>query len=253
MPKLKYRCAAALLALCALRVFAQSIVLSPAVVPLKGEVGQSVSRVLTMRNDTAWPMDFEITAQDVIVRGGKRVFVEAGKLPGSVAATLVAEPRVLRVDPHRSGSATVMFTLPQRMEQRAVLAILKSRTSVPYGDRRAYMSLGTLFTFVLSDRVSISGRLSASPPTSGASARIVSTLVNDGDEPVSTTGVAVLIDGQGHLVGKAAFEPHRLLPGESATLSTEYAGELERGDFRVHATFDVPGRPLTLDTTLTVP
>ena len=232
---------------------ADSIVLTPAAVPLKGEVGQSVSQTLSMRNDTDVPLDFEIRAQDVVVRDGKRVFVAAGRVPGSIAATAVIEPRIVHVEPHARASASVMFTLPKDMRHRAVVARFQGKTPVQYGNRKAYLSLGTLFTFAVSDHTSVNGTLAATPPSGSANAKFTGTLMNDGTEPVVPSGVAVLMDAQGRMLARAPFTSKRLLPGESGTFVAEYGGELEHGEYRSLATFDVAGKPYTLTSQLLVP
>ena len=246
---------AALLSLCAAvnPALAQSIILRPAAVPLKGEIGQSVTQTLTMQNETDTPLEFEVVAQDVVVQGGKRVFVEAGRVAGSIAATAVITPRKVRVEPRSSASATVLFTLPQGMQHRAAVALFKSTTAVASGNRKAYLSLGTLFTFAISDRISVTGTLQATAPTGSTNAVFTSTLVNDGTEPVVPSGMAVVVDGAGRMVGKSAFTAKRLLPGETATLVADFPGELDSGDYRALATFDIAGKPLTLNAALRVP
>jgi hypothetical protein len=246
---------AVLLALFALTqsAAAQSIILRPAAIPLKGEIGQSVTQTLTMQNETDVPLEFEIQAEDVVVRNGKRVFVEAGRVPGSIAATAVIEPRKVRVEPHASASAQVMFTLPAGMQHRAVVALFKGTTPVQAGNRKAYMSLGTLFTFAISDHVSVTGTLAATPPTGSSNATFTGTLVNDGTEPVVPSGMAVVMDAQGRMVAKSAFTSHRLLPGETGKFVSEYPGELGSGEYRTLATFDIAGKPVTLTSQLLVP
>lgn len=247
--------AAALLALlCATAGQAQTLTLSPAVVPLKGSLGQSVTQTLTLRNDTDQTIDFVLEAKDVVVREGARVFVEAGMLPGSVAAGAVFTPRTLRVAPRASGSASVTLTLPQDMRHRAVIAFVRSTTPVKTGGRQAGVSLGTLFTFQVSDEVSVAmGALKAEPPSATANTRLLTTLANDGKEPVTPSAMAVILDAAGQLAGKVPFPPKRLLPGERATLEAEYPGDLEAGRYRVVATFDVAGKPQTLTGSLLVP
>lgn len=247
---------AGLLALAALAAPAggQTLTLSPAVVPLAGSPGQSVTWTLTLRNDSDLPLDFTLEAQDVVVEAGARRFVEAGALPDSIAASAVFTPPAVRVPPRSDAGATVTFTLPREVRHRAVVTLFRGTTPVPSGDRRAFLSLGTLFTFTLSDRVSVAaGELRAEPPTASANARLGSTLVNDGDEPVVPAGMAVLLDEGGRLVGKAPFPAKRLLPGETATLVADYPGELAPGSYRAVATLDFGGRALTLSASLVVP
>src|ERR1700759_3310816 len=66
-----------------------TIALAPAVIMMHGQPGQSTTQTLTISNQVNTELRFEIEAQDVIVRDGKRVFVRAGQLPASIAAQVV--------------------------------------------------------------------------------------------------------------------------------------------------------------------
>jgi hypothetical protein len=243
-----------LLLLATVAAQAQSITLWPAVVPLAGNYGQSVTEVLTLQNDTDLPLDFTLEARDVVVRDGVRVFVEAGQLADSIAASAVFTPRTLRVAPHTSATASVILTLPVEMRHRAIVVYFRGTTPVPGGKRQTFLSLGSLFTFTVSDHVSIAaGALEVDPPSATSTIRLQSALVNDGTEPVVPTGMAVLLDADGRLAGKVPFAARRLLPGETATLVADYPGELPAGSYRAVATFDIAGRALTLTGSLDVP
>lgn len=232
---------------------AQSLILTPAAVPLSGHNGESVTQVLTLKNESDLPLDFTMEARDVVVRDGARVFIEAGKLPDSIASSAVFTPRSVHIAPRSSGAVTATFTLPPEMRHRAVVAYFRGKTAVQSGNRKSFLSLGTLFTFTVSDKISVAaGTLEAEPPSSTANAQLRTRLVNDGTEPVIPTGMAVIVDAGGRLMGKAQFNAKRLLPGEVATLVADYPGELAAGSYRAVATFDVAGRPLTLTSTLTV-
>jgi hypothetical protein len=233
---------------------AQSIILRPAVVSLAGRHGESVTQVLTLQNESDIPLDFVMEAKDVVVRDGARVFLEAGVLADSIAATAVFTPSSLRVPARSSGSVTATLTLPAAMQHRAVAAYFRGATTIHTGNRRATMSIGTLFTFTVSDRISVAaGGLEATPPSAARNAQLKSRLVNDGTEPVVPAGMAVILNDKGQLVGKLAFKTQRLLPGEAATLVADYAGDLPPGAYRAVATFDIAGQPLTLTSPLVVP
>jgi hypothetical protein len=242
-----------LLPLPAVTVHAQSIILQPAVVPLSGKHGEGVSHTLTLRNDSGQAMDFALQAQDVVVRDGARVFVDAGRIENSVAATAVFNPPTVHVPPHSTASVQAMFTLPAATQQRAVVAMFRGTTRVKTGGRDATLSLGTLFTFTLSDRISVAaGPLRADPPSANTNALLRARLDNNGAEPVVPAGVAVLVDARGGQAGKAAFTPRRLLPGEAADFSAEYPGDLPPGLYNAIATFDIGGRAVTLTAPLRV-
>jgi hypothetical protein len=205
---------------------AQSITLSPAVVPLRGSLGQSISQALTLENSTDQDLTFTLEARDVVIRDGVRVFVTAGELAGSIAATAVFTPREVRIPGRRKGTVRVTLTLPPGTTHRAVVALFRATSPIASGKRHAYLSLGTLFTFTLSDHLSLAATaLQATPPSASANARLASTLTNDGAEPIEPRGMAVILASGGAIVGKVPFPAHRLLPGERTTLTAEYAGE----------------------------
>jgi hypothetical protein len=66
-------------------------------------------------------------------------------------------------------------------------------------------------------------------------------------------GVAVVLDQAGAIVGKAAFEPHRLLPGERMPFRTEYSTELKPGHYWVLASFQYEEKVITSSVDFTVP
>jgi hypothetical protein len=233
---------------------AQSITLWPAMVPLKGDFGQSTTQTLTLRNDTDAPMSFALEARDVEVRNGERVFVEAGKLPESVAASAVFTPSRVDVPARSSASVSVLLTLPLAMKNRAVGAYFRALNPVVQNGRPTFLSLGTLFTFTMSERIAITPEtLQIDPPSSSKTLRLHSTVRNSGDEPVVPAGMAVLLDAQGRMVGKVAFAPRRLLPGEKTVLEASYPGELAAGSYRVVSTFDAAGRAYSLSGSVVVP
>src|ERR1041385_2268096 len=79
-----------------------SISLSPAVIMGKGSFGQGLTQTLTLSNNTGADLGFELLAQDMIVKDGKRVYVPAGELPDSIAATAVFSPKKILVKAHTS-------------------------------------------------------------------------------------------------------------------------------------------------------
>lgn len=242
-----------LIGLLAAAASAGTIVLTPAVVPLSGGYGQGVTHVLTLRNEFDQPLDFVMEARDVVVRDGSRVFVEAGQLPDSAAASAVFSPRTVRVGPRSSASVSVTITLPPAMRHRAVAVFFKGADLVKTKAGAARLSLGSLFTFTLSDKLSIAASaLETAPPTATRNAQFRTRLVNDGAEPVVPAGVAMIVDAQGRPLGKVAFEPRRLLPGEAQLFVADYAGDIPPGTYRVVATLDVAGRPVNLDSSLQV-
>jgi hypothetical protein len=232
---------------------AQSITLSPAVVPLRGTGGQSITQSLTLRNDSDIALDFTLEARDVVVRDGARVVVKAGDLPDSIAASAVFTRASLTVAARASETVGVTLTLPATMRHRAAIVTFRGKQPDAAGKLPALLSLGTLFTFATSDAFSIdASELALTPPSGTTDFHLQTRVRNDGQEPVVPGGVAAILDDGGHLVGKFTLEPHRLLPGEAADFGADYVGDVPPGNYQVVVTFDVGGRAVSKSGALTV-
>jgi hypothetical protein len=225
---------------------AQSLSLSPAVVQLKGTLGQSSTQTLTLTNGMQVPMTFDLVAQDVVVRNGARVFVDAGAEADSMAATAVFAPPSVTVPAGGSKSVDVTVTARPPAAHRAVVALFRGRTRIANGRTGTIASLGALLTFTLSADVEVTAAdLDVQPPSATTLLAFADTLTNTGAEPAVVKGVAAILDQNGRLVGRAAFESRRLLPNERGVMQAEYPGALAAGRYRALATFDYEGRALT--------
>ncbi len=227
--------------------------LSPAVVMLKGQPGQSTTQTLTITNQTGGEFAFDMVAEDVIVRDGKRVFVAAGETPRSIAATAVFNPRSVTVKPHSTGTSNVTVTVPPETSIRAVVAIFRSSTRINSGGVGMTASLGTLLTFTLSQNFGVqAGTLEVQPQTAIANASFRTWLTNTGTEPVFPEGVAAVLTEGGKLVGKTPIQGQRLLPGERLSFSAEYPAQLQPAHYRVLTSFQYEGKTLSLPGTFDV-
>lgn len=220
--------------------------LSPAVVMLRGDHGQSTTQTLTLTNTTSRAFSFDLVAQDVVTTNGKRSFVEAGSMAGSIAATAVFSQKHVEVPPGETARVTMTVTLPPDTSQRAMVAMFRGTNRVLSGNTPMTASLGTLLTFQVSDSIELdTAPLVVRPQTATANLAISQACSNSGREPLVARGVMAVIDEKGALVGKSTLEPRRLLPGESAEIAGEYGGELDPGKYRVFVTYDYEGKTLT--------
>jgi hypothetical protein len=225
---------------------AQSLSLSPAVVELKGTLGQSSTQILTLTNGLKTPLAFDLVAQDVVVKDGVRTFLEAGEQADSMAATAVFLPASIVVPAGGSKSVSVTITARPPAAHRAVVALFRGRTRVANGQTGTIASLGALLTFTLSDQIQITAaELVVQPPGAATLLSFTEDLTNTGAEPAIVKGVAAILDAGGRLVGRAPFEAHRLLPRERGVMRADYPGELAAGAYRAVATFEYEGRALT--------
>jgi hypothetical protein len=220
--------------------------LSPAVVMLRGDFGQSTTQTLTFTNSTSRAFAFDLVAQDVVARGGKRLFVDAGSVPGSIAATAVFSQKHVKINPGETVAVTMTVTLPPATAQRAVVALFRGTNRIMSGNVPMSASLGTLLTFTLSDELALTAApLDVRPQSAVENLAVSQSCTNSGREPFVAKGVMAVLDERGTLVGRSALTPHRFVPGESATLGGEYAGELAPGRYRVSVTYDYDGRTMS--------
>ena len=239
----------ALLLLCAATAVAAedgALSLSPAVVMLRGDFGQSTTQILTLTNTTSRAFAFDLVAQDVVMNDGKRTFAEAGSIAGSIAATAVFSQKHVEVPPGDTVRVSMTVTLPPSTRQRAIVAMFRGTNRILSGNVPMIASLGSLLTFQASESIELGAApLHVRPQSPTANLGVTQACSNKGSEPLVAKGVLAVIDEKGSLVGKSALEPKRLLPGESAEISGEYGGELDPGKYRVFVTYDYEGKTLT--------
>jgi hypothetical protein len=233
-----------------------SISLSPAVVMAKGNFGQGLTQTLTLTNQTARDFAFEMVAEDVIIKEGKRIFVTAGETPNSIAATAVFTQKTVLVKPFSSTAVDVRLTLPAQTNVRAVVAMFRGTDKLPTSSGAVGMtaSLGSLITFNLTDNVKLQPEpVRVAPASESANMKIAQWISNAGTEPVLPEGAAVVLNSGGSLVGKATFDPQRLLPGERLEFSAEYPGDLPPGNYRALCSFQFEGKTLTSEAVFEIP
>jgi hypothetical protein len=248
-----------------------SISLSPAVVMAKGNFGQALTQTLTLSNNTGRDMAFELVAEDVIVKDGKRIFVPAGETENGIAATAVFMPQTVQikgvsapeisrntvlVKAYTSASADVHLTLPAQTKVRAVAAMFRGTDKLPTSTNGVGMtaSLAALVTFNLTDNLKLEPeavRVSLASET--ANTTIAQWISNTGSEPALLDGTAAVLNSNGGLVGKAIFGPQRLLPGERLEYTAEYPDQLRPGDYRVLCSFQFEGKTMTSEGKFKVP
>lgn len=225
-----------------------SVSLSPAVVMTKGTFGQSITQGLMLTNDTPMEMSFELVAEDVVVENGNRVFVPAGQMRGSIAATAVFSRTTISVAPWSTGSVDVYFTVPTGTPVRAVVALFRGTNKVPTREQGIAMtaSLGTLITFTLSDNFGVNAEPIRVDSSDNATVTIRQPLTNTGTEPVMPEGVVAILEPSGALVMKAPITGQRLLPGEHLDFRAQCASAmLSPGSYRVLASYKFEGRTIT--------
>ena len=221
--------------------------LSPAVIMAKGSHGQGITETLTLSNFTGNTLDFNLIAEDVTTKDGKRIFIPAGETPGSIAATAVFSEARVEVKPSSNVSVRVTFTIPQKTDLRGVVAIFNgTRVAATKGTVGMVASLGTLFVFTLSDDFKVEASpITVTPQGNASNTTFEQWLTNTGTEPLMPEGAAAVLTGAGTLVGKTIIPSQRLLPGEKLSFKTFYPAQLDPGHYRVLLSYQYEGRNLT--------
>jgi hypothetical protein len=224
-----------------------SLSLAPAVVLVRGKFGQTVTETISLNNGTQQGLAYDMTAEDVVVRNGKRTFVPPGEVAGSIAASAVFSRRSGYVSPMSQASVQVLLTIPAHTAVRGVVIYFHNKHVIAaHGAVTLNASLGALITFVLTDDFGLQAQtVTVHPTTASENLKVVDVLTNTGSEPVFPEGVAAFVDASGALAAKIPFQAQRLMPGERAAMSGEYSGRLKPGRYRVICTFSYAGRALT--------
>ena len=116
------------------------------------------------------------------------------------------------------------------------------------------LNLGVVVDFSTTDDVDLQvSTPTVSQQTAIANTVITEELANSGPEPANVRGVAVILDATGKMIGKAAFDQKRLLPGERNVLRAEYARALSSGQYRVLCSLEYAGRTVTKTIELSIP
>lgn len=213
---------------------------SPAVVMLQGTPGQTTTQTLTLVNDTEQTFAFDMVAKDVAVRDGARVFVDAGQVAGSIAATAVFSQKSVSIGPGKRATIQVTLTIPANASVRAIAALFRGTTRIQTAGGSATASLGTLMTFALSNETyATASDLRVNPPTMSSNLLVLQQLTNRGSEPLVAKAILAILNPAGALVAKQALPARRVLPGENLDLNAEYGGELASGHYRALVTYDL--------------
>ena len=224
-----------------------SLTISPGVIMVQAQPGQGTTQNVSISNLTPVEFRFDLEAMDVAVRDGKRVFVPAGEMPGSIARTAVFSPPSVIVPPGGSATVQVTVTIPENPAMRAIVAVFRSNTKVQARNGFAMTaSLGALMTFTLSNTLQIeSSPLQFDGTSQGNNLAVSEWVTNTGKEPVIPQGVVAILNSTGKLVGKVPVEAMRLLPGERLEFKAEYPSTLQSGKYRALMTLEHDGTVLT--------
>ena len=224
-----------------------SMSVSPSEVMLRGNVGQTTTQTLSFTNKTSRALAFEMMAQDAVVHDGVRSYVEAGTIPASIAATAVFSPRVFTATPGQSVDIKVTVTIPPNTAVRAIAVMCQGTTKLGVAPLQMTGSVGTLFTFALvGDAIAATASpLLIQTPTASSNLVAGQEVANSGTEPVVATGMLVILDEAGAMIGRQTIAGWRMLPGETTPVRVVYDGSLAAGHYRAMVTYDLTDKTLT--------
>jgi hypothetical protein len=224
-----------------------SMSVSPSEVMLRGTVGQTTTQTLSFTNKTSRALSFEMMAQDAVVREGVRSYVEAGTVPAGIAATAVFSPKTFTAAAGESKHIKVTVTIPQNTSVRAIAVMCQGTTKLGMKPLQMTASVGTLFTFALKGDViaATASPLVIQTPTASSNLVARQDVANSGTEPVVATGMLVILDGTGALIGRQTINGWRMLPGEKTPVRVVYDGRLAKGHYRAMVTYDLTDKTLT--------
>jgi hypothetical protein len=224
-----------------------SMSVSPSEVMLHGTVGQTTTQTLSFTNKTSRALSFEMMAQDAVVHDGMRSYVEAGTVPAGIAATAVFSPKAFTAAPGESKDIKVTVTIPANTAVRAIAVMCQGTTKLGVKPLQMTASVGTLFTFSLAGDViaATASALLIQTPTASSNLLAGQEVANSGTEPVVATGMLVILDGTGAMIGRQPIMGWRMLPGEKTAVRVVYDGRLAAGRYRAMITYDLTDKTLT--------
>jgi len=234
--------------------FCGQITVSPAALSMKGAAGQISTQKFRVQNLTDSVYEFSVDVADVQVHNGTRLFVPPEQAAASLASMSTALVTGFELRPGEEKVVPVTFVLPSRTSNRAVAVFFRGLPVQAKSGIRIRLNLGVVVDFTISDQVDLRiAEPTVSQPTQSTNAVISQQLSNEGPEPANVRGIAAILGDSGRVVGKAAFDHRRLLPGEHDVLRAEYAGTLASGHYRILSTLEYAGTTVTKAAELTIP
>jgi hypothetical protein len=200
-----------------------AIALTPAVIAVRAKAGQSFSQDLTLWNNTADTLRFEMQAEDIVVRDGKREFVSAGDLEGGIARYAVFTDTDFVVVPGTSYTTRVTVRIPPNATPRAIACIFMGKTPLATRNSVAMTaSLGSLVTFTLADDFKVESQpMRISVDTDAGTVTFRQRVTNTGSDPVVPKGALAIMNTKGAVIARLPVAGQRLLPGESQEFTAE--------------------------------
>jgi hypothetical protein len=126
-----------------------SITITPAVILAQGNPGNTISSSLIVNNQSCQELNFDMSAEDMVVQQGTLVPFPAGQSPNGIATRVLFSSPSISVKPWHTGSVKVTLTMHLDSSIYAVLIVFKGTDKIPASAGTTFQaSLGTLITLV---------------------------------------------------------------------------------------------------------
>lgn len=213
---------------------------SPVVVEETAAAGAARAIKFKVTNNTRHAQRVRVSAKDVWYADGKRVEAEPGTQPRSATGWVRFYPAVLVVAPSGTGTVEAVVTVPPNVSgsfyTMPVFDISRAEDAPSKGSTAAFLyrlqGRIVLTTPDSSPALSVVG-VKVEPPTATTPLSLKLELANTGDAHIVPSPTFALLDGRGQLVARGKLTSGKLMPGEHATASGTWAGELPQGRYSV--------------------
>jgi hypothetical protein len=205
--------------------------------------GTTYTNTFTLSNGTNARLRVRCSVSDYWYdEHNQRVTGRAGTLPRSASLWVQFAPSEFIIEPHSSGTANAMITIPPGATGGYYTAPTFETESAdapsPAPDGTAQANLKIRFQGLLllttEDATEYNVEILAgqvSPPTASSPLEVGLDVCNRGTSHARVRGVFALLDGSGKLAGRGKIEEKRYMPGQRDSLKTVWVGELARGHY----------------------
>lgn len=224
-----------------------SVTISPATIDAEVKRGASYTKTFTLVNGTGTRLRFKCSVADMWYdESNNRVSGRAGTHERSASLWVQFSPDEIIVEPHTTGTANVVVTVPQTaagsyysvpvfeaMPADPVLPDAKraevSTASATIGLRfNGLMSFTTLDTAEYNVEI-MGGQIT--PPSESAELAMQIDIRNRSNAHIRVRGSYAILNSAGTLAGRGSIEEQRYLPEQRKLLTTGWAGELAPGTY----------------------
>jgi hypothetical protein len=224
-------------------VRAQSLGLTPAMMDATIKPGSTYTNTFTLSNDTNTRLRVRCSVSDYWYdEHNQRVSGRAGTLPRSASLWVQFTPAEFIIEPHSSGSAYAVITVPREATGGYYTAPIFETENADAlappvaGSAQATLKIRFQGLLLLTTENAteynveiMAGQIS--PPTASAPLEMKLDVLNRSTAHARVHGLFALLDASGRLAGHGNIEEKRYLPGQRDSFKAAWAGELAPGRY----------------------